>query len=385
MEDPTRVCRRSTRLKVHKKKTADCRLETADDRKQKTEDRRQTADCRLQTADRGSKVFLSFVSSLQSLVCSLFLVVSSLSLSGCGPKYTYPSDSVSSSIEKVSRDEYKLDVTSSVAGKTLGAVHYVDDILDDKGQIPKEIHEKIGQIMQVITRVGLSTDRIIDFCVVIIRDRAHLNELVITRSLDDSKRANSDAIGVEESINRTLFGQEKYQPELDGEKVFALKEVKFEDFLAEQIAQRVRFSIAREAKESSGEEETDQQALVLVDGVFNRADDGNEFRFSVLSLKSEGPQESIRQVLRTASDVLGGYKFEGFSSIEILDYLNRQKLEIKKEVLLDLQAKKISEQAVLDRYLTESQTIQEAFKLFGFNLSESVDATDSPPLAPAAP
>lgn len=307
-------------------------------------------------------------------------------MAGCGPKYTYPADSVPSSIEDICRKEYKLEVVSRTVGKTAAAVYYVDNILDDKGQIPKEIHERMGQIMQVVTRVSLSTDLEVDFCEVVIRDRANLNELVITRSLDDTKRANSDAIGVEESINRTLFGQGKYELSPEGEKAFVLKEVKLGDFLAEQIAQRIRFSIARGTKEpAANDEDTVQQSLVLVDGTFNRGDAGNKFRFSVLSLKSEGPQESVRQVLRTVNDVLGGYRFESFDTVEILDYLNRQKLEIPKQVLLDLQAKKISEQAILDKYLTESQTIQEAFKLFGFNLSESADATDSPPLATAAP
>jgi hypothetical protein len=34
--------------------------------------------------------------------------------------------------------------------------------------------------------------------------------------------------------------------------------------------------------------------------------------------------------------------------------------------------------------VTESQTIQEAFKLFGFNLTDAVDA-DNPPIATATP
>ena len=46
---------------------------------------------------------------------------------------------------------------------------------------------------------------------------------------------------------------------------------------------------------------------------------------------------------------------------------------------------KISDQEILDKYLSESQSVQEAFKLFGFNLadSSSVD-TESPPVAVAA-
>lgn len=307
-----------------------------------------------------------------------------MSAAGCGPKYTYPSDTVTQSIETVCKNEYKIDVHARVVGATLGALYYVDDILDDKGQIPKDIHEKMGQIMQVVTRVALSTDRDVHFCVVVIRDRAHQNELVITRSLDDTKRANSDAIGVEESINRTLFGQGKYQLNAGGEKSFVLKEVTLEDFLAEQIAQRIRFSFAK--KETEEEEPGKQQPFVLVDGSFNRNPDGAErnFRFSVLSLKAEEPQETMRTVLKTVAEVLQGYRFANYTAIEILDYLNRQKLDLTKAVMDDYLAKKISEQTILDRYTSESQTIQEAFKLFGFNLSDTSDAETNPPITAAA-
>ena len=309
------------------------------------------------------------------------LLYSVFALSGCGPKYTYPADSVPKSIEDITQKENHLEVTARVVGKTAGALITIDDLVDDKGQIPKEVHEKMGQIMQAVTRVSLSTSREIDFCAVVIRDRSQLNELTVTRSLDDTKRANSDAIGVEESINRTLFGQGKYQPSAGGEKDFVLKEVKLENFLAEQIAQRIRFNFSKEPKD-----EASAQAFVLVDGLYDPAPEAKRFRFAMLSLKAAEPRETMTNVLRTVRDVLGGYRFTDFNEIEILDYLNRQKLTISQKTMADYIAKKISEPEIMDRHLTESQSIQEAFKLFGFNLanSSSVD-TDSPPIATATP
>lgn len=318
----------------------------------------------------------------KALLGSLLAFVLAAASAGCGPKYTYPADTVAESVEKLCLKDYDLQVTARAVGKTLGALYYVDDILDEAGQIPREIHEQMGKIMQAVTRVALSTDLPLDFCVVVIRDRAHLNELVITRSVDDTKRANSDAIGVEESINRTLFGQGKYQPGSQGEAAFVMKEVTLEDFLAEQIAQRIRFSFARDVKE-----ETAGQSFVLVDGLFNRGEGEaaeRKFRFSVLSLKAEEPQQTLVAVLRTVSEVLQGYKYTNYTGIEVLDYLNRQKLEIPRAVLEDFQAKKISEQEILDKYLSESQTIQEAFKLFGFNLNDAADAAEAPPVTAAA-
>jgi len=319
----------------------------------------------------------------KAALAALFLAATVV---GCGPKYTYPANIVPQSVERICHDENKLDVTARVVGRTLGALIYVDDILDDKGQIPKDIHEKMGQIMQALSRVSLSTDMPLDFCVVVIRDRKHQNELIVTRSVDDTKRANSDMLGVEEAINRTLFGQGKYQPADMGEKSFVLKEVTLEDFLAEQIGQRIRFGYAKPAAD---EDPAAQQPFVLVDGVFNRGDDGAEkkFRFSILSLKAEEPQDTVLTALRTASDVLKGYRFSNYNSIEILDYLNRQKLELPREAMEAFMDKKLTEQAILNKYLSESQTIQEAFKLFGFNLSENAaaDAEAVPPIAAATP
>ena len=314
------------------------------------------------------------------LVAGLLSLFSAGLISGCGPKYTYPADSVPKSIEDITQKENKLEVTARVVGKTAGALITIDDLVDEKGQIPKEVHEKMGQIMQAVTRVALSTSREIDFCVVVIRDRSHMNELTVTRSLDDTKRANSDAIGVEESINRTLFGQGKYQPSPGGEKDFVMKEVKLENFLAEQIAQRIRFNFSKDAKEEAA-----AQAFVLVDGLYDPDPAAKRFRFAILSLKAAEPRETMVDVLKTIRDVLGGYHFTDFNDIEILDYLNRQKLTVSEKVFMDYQAKKISEEEILNRYLTESQSIQEAFKLFGFNLANSATDADSPPLAAATP
>ncbi|HTL70452.1 MAG TPA: hypothetical protein VL404_04085 [Candidatus Eisenbacteria bacterium] len=286
-------------------------------------------------------------------------------LAGCGPKYTYPADTIAQSIEKICKDENQLDVKARVVGKTVGAVLYLDKLIDEKGQIPKEVHEKMGQVMQAVTRVALSTDAPVDFCMVSIRERLQANELVITRSLDDTKRANADAIGIEESINRTLFGQGRYSPEEGASGNFVLNEVKIEKFLADQIVQRVRFNFSKDSKDDLA------SSFALVDGAFETVEGKRVFRFSVIGLKSsDDPHSTILNVFKVVNDVLSGYKFLEFDSIEIQDYLNRLKLTIDKSTLLAYQQKKLNDKQILERFVTESQSIQEAFKLFGFNLPQ---------------
>lgn len=295
----------------------------------------------------------------------------SLALTACGPKYTYPSNTVVDSIENISQKEYKIDVIARVVGKTVGAVFYMEDLVDPKGQVPKEVHEKMGKVMQAVTRVALSSDLPVDFVTVLLRGKKDGNELVITRSLDDTKRANADAIGVEESINRTIFGQNRYPIETLPE-AFVLKEVKIEQFLADQVAQRIRFNFAKEAKDESAQ-------FALVDGQFD-ATRGRIFRFSVIGMKAEQPTETVLGILKTVSDVLGGYKFTGFDSVEIQDYLNRQKLIVPANVIDAYHRKKITDAEILATYLSQSQSIQEAFKLFGFNLPQ--DQKEDPKAVP---
>ena len=296
-----------------------------------------------------------------------------LFLSGCVSNFTYPADKVPQSIEKLCLDEYKLNVTARVVGKTVGALLYVDELIDAKGQIPKEVHEAMGKVLQVVARVALSTDLPLDFCSIVIRDKKSNNELTITRSIDDTRRANAEALGVDESINRTLFGQGKYTKDTVGNSPFILKEVRLENFLAEQIVQRIRYSFSKETvdaqkkKNKDTDDEAFNPAFILVDGVFENFHGKKDYRFSILSMKSEDPKQTMLNVFKTVNDVLAGYKFTGFDQIEIQDYLNRQKLVLDRETLLNYQKNKIKDSDIIARFLQESQSVQEAFKLFGFN------------------
>lgn len=312
---------------------------------------------------------------IPSLVSRLLLFCLLVVASGCGPKYTYPSGTVTQAVEGMLLKEDDLVVEAQAAGKTLGAVLYLETLIDPAGQVPKEVHEKMGQVMQAVTRVALSTDLPLDFCTVFIRDSTQGNELIVTRSIDDTRRANADAIGIEESINRTVFSQGRYEVPVTGKPVFKLKEVTLEAFLADQITQRIRFSFARDPKESKGASE---DPLVLADGSVHESPDGTRhFYFSMIGFKSKDSRSNILGMLKIVNDVFGGYKFGGYATVELRDYLNRQKLVVERQVLEDFQKKKITEKELLDRYLTESQSVQEAFKLFGFNLPK--EATQNEP------
>ena len=272
---------------------------------------------------------------------------------GCGPKHTYPAARVTQSIEEILKKENKIDASARIVGATIGVVTYTR--LTKDGQIPREVHEMMGKVLQTVQRVGLSTDLPVRFAMVSIRDRKSPNELVLVRSMEDIRRVNAEAIGWEESLNRTLFNPSTYTP---GEESFVVEDIREEDFLARQMAQRIRHYFTRDEK-------TDQP-LVLADGVYNPAD--RHFRLAVLVLKPGDPRESMTQMLKIAAQVLSGYKYRNYDFVEIQDYMNRQKLLVPREALVKFSQKKLTADEVLRRYLVESQSIQEAFKLFGFNI-----------------
>ena len=163
-----------------------------------------------------------------------------------------------------------------------------------------------------------------------------------------------------------------------------LKEVKLPDFLASQIAQRIRFNFGKDSREEAKGGGAASRPLFLVDGAFDRAQNARSFRFSILALKSDDPHRSVLEMFKFAAEVLKAYGFADYDTVDIQDYLNRQKLEVPRQAVRDYLDKKLNDDQILRKYLTESKSIQEAFKLFGFNAPQE-PAEDAAGLVPATP
>ena len=316
---------------------------------------------------------------------SSVILLLAIFVSGCGPKYTYPAEKVPKAVEEICAKENQINVKTRVVGKTLGALVHVNSITDNTKQISKDTNDKMGKVMQALTRVALSTDLPLDFTVVVIRDRASNNEFIVIRAVDDTKRANAEMIGVEESINRTVFGQQKYMPVAGEHNSFVLKEVTLENFLADQIVQRIRFNLSKEAKEAkeTKEESLPIQSLVLADGSYEKADDKKIFQFSIIDFKKEASNNTLSSIFTTVNRVLEGYSFDAFDEIQIKDYAAKKKLVVDRMTLLDYQKKKVTFDQILKKNLANFDAAQDAFKLFGFNLSHGpVDEESSSVIAP---
>jgi len=308
----------------------------------------------------------------------LFLggVLSTLSLSGCFPSVTYPAGAVAQSVEQICRAEYNLSVQSRVVGRTIGALFYTHNMIDrEANQLSKEVMEQIGRISQALSRVTLSTDRRLDFWELVVRDEESYDEIVMTRSVEDLKKTHVEALSIDEYLKRIVFKQSRYHPQAEGPEVFVLKEVTLEDFLANQISQRIRLGLQ---PDGSREESEGKRASfpTLVDGYFDRGIGKGVLRFSLISFTNEGSEAPIRKIVEVIDQVLFGYSFTAYDRVEIQDLMNRRKLVLRQDVLKEYHDKEITLDEIMERYLTEAASLREALNLFNLTPSPQTPPVD---------
>jgi len=182
-----------------------------------------------------------------------FLILIIFMTSGCKP--TFPKIKVSDSIIKLCRDEYNTEVKVKTVRKTLGVYMPLDNLLDSSLQPSEESFKKLGDVLQVLSRVALSTDANLEFITLVARDSKISGfELVLTRYVEDIKRFMVGDISRGEYIKRMLFEtrldpkvllldlalkdkeEKKERPESEE---FSIEEVHLSEFLAKQISRRI--------------------------------------------------------------------------------------------------------------------------------------------------
>ncbi|MEI8344514.1 MAG: hypothetical protein WCG06_00405 [Candidatus Omnitrophota bacterium] len=309
---------------------------------------------------------------MKRLFCAGTLAVLALSGWGCASRPTYPAAQVPKAIEDICKKEYSVDVTARVVGKTVGAVVVVDDLVGGDKQIRQEAQERIFHVLGVVCRVVLSSDLPVDFCTVIVREETQHIEFAMTRYLDDLKRAEAYMQSVEETIQRMVVSQERsYGP--GQEDRFVLADIQLPDFLAQQIAQRIRYAVGRSSKKQT------ESPMMVTEGVYEQEGRIRRFKFSILSFKPEGARQTMLESLRTVAAVLSGYGFKDYDEFDIRDFMNRQKLLVDRATLEAMLAKKITEDQILKKGLTEYRSIQDTFKMINKNsVTQDILADEAP-------
>lgn len=307
-------------------------------------------------------------------------------LAGCTP--TYPKNRFRESILKVCKNEYKLDVKAETIGKTIMIYVPLQDLLDFNFGITKKASEQINDVILSVSRVALSTDAKFDFYCVIAHDvRIPEIQIVIIKSVDDVKRFMLNDISRGEYSKRMLVDI-RLNPQAQKEKAvkevfqkmsldrkwqddvmndffrseptilgdigywndrFYIKDVGLPEFLAEQIANRVRMGF-RENKKLD-----DFFSIKSSKGYYIVNPGSKYFKFEILAEpkwfkeveKEEASNKVFEEALKVASHVLHGYRFEDFDHIEILNQSDGKALKVSKDDLEEFRSKKMSFEDIL--------------------------------------
>jgi hypothetical protein len=337
---------------------------------------REAASFRRRAAGRGGWAFLLAIAGVAA------------ALTSCGP--TYPMDKVKESVARVCRDEYKLDVKAEIIGKTIAIYLPLEDLIDFTFAITKSASEKINDVILSVSRVTLSTDAEFDFYCIIAHDiRIPEIQIVIIKSVDDVKRFLLNDISRGEYSKRMLVDI-RLSPQAQKERAikeifskmnmdrkwqeqvlddffrsepaslgdigywnnrFYVKDVPLPEFLAEQIASRIRMDFREDKKLS------DAFTLKSSKGAYIARAGKKAFRFEMIAEPRRLFDEnaSAREGLlfsETAgliNHVLRGYRFEDFDSVEITNQWDNRLMRLSRGEMEALRLKKIKFEELVKR------------------------------------
>ena len=323
------------------------------------------------------------LSGLLAVNCLLFAV-----LSGCGP--TYPKERFKESIVRVCKAEYKLDVKVETIGKTITIYLSLPDLIDFTFSVTKTAREKINDVILSVSRAALSTNAKFDFYCIVAHDvRIPEIQIVIIKSVDDVKRFLLNDISRGEYSKRMLVDirvspqaqkeraikdvfekmavDKKWQEQVMNDffrsepavlgdigywnNHFYIKDISLSEFLAEQIANRIRMD-SREEKALA-----DILLVKSAKGSYASKASRRLFRLEILAeskwfeqAKEGELADKIFQVsLKVAGDVIHGYRFEDFDYIEVINQQDAATINVSREELEALRLKKIKFENIVNK------------------------------------
>ncbi|MDO8535989.1 MAG: hypothetical protein Q7S30_03155 [Candidatus Omnitrophota bacterium] len=301
-------------------------------------------------------------------------------LAGCTE--TYPRDKIKESIVRICKQEYKSDVKVEMAGKTMVIYIPLSDLMDYSFALSKTASEKINDVIFSAARVALSTDAKIDFYCVIAHDiKMPELQIIIIKNVEDVKRLFANDISRGEYLKRMLIDL-RWSPQAKKEQVikeifskmnldskwqdqvmsdffrseptslgdigywddkFYIKDITLAEFLAEQMASRVRL----EFKEDKILKEN--FLLKSVKGVYVSKTGRHLFRFELAAERSasatsstiEDSDKIFETVLSIAAHVIHGYKFQDYDGVEVLDQKEGRSIEVNSAELEAFRTKKL--------------------------------------------
>lgn len=301
-------------------------------------------------------------------------------LTGCNP--TYPKENIKQAVVRICRQEYKTDVKVDIAGKTMAIYLPLTNLMDFSFNLTKGASDKINDVIFTAARVALSTDAKIDFYCVIAHDtRMPELQIIIIKNVDDVKRLFASDISRGEYMKRMLIDL-RWSPQAKKEQVvkeifskmnldpkwqdqvmsdffkseptgigdigywegrFYIKDITLAEFLAEQIASRIKTEF-RESKDLK-----DKFLLKSDKGSYSTGRGRRVFRFEIMAERSaagtgttiEDSDKIFEVVLSIAGHVLHGYHFKDYDAVEVLDQRLARSIEVTSNELEAFREKKL--------------------------------------------
>ncbi|MCM8799171.1 MAG: hypothetical protein NC900_00355 [Candidatus Omnitrophica bacterium] len=241
---------------------------------------------------------------------------------------TYRQSEIANQIEKICQEEYNLKVITKSSSNTLWIyaplprIIHRDFGIDKEKFLDEEMIDKLRNILITIGRVFLSADKPPEFYCLLASDINIGIDYTLVGNTLDIKKSYAGFIPWPESNRRYVIRIELNPEAIADETGSHLKpyDIKLEEFLAQQIAQRIGMRFQEEELKKYFQVER-------VSGNFS--DDSFIFEYAIKKMK-ESKFKIEDEIIKIINYVLNSYEFDRYLMVEIKDMLSGSKTVLSK-------------------------------------------------------
>ncbi len=270
-----------------------------------------------------------------ALLFSLILATSFIFGCNANIEPTFKEKDIPFYIKKICKEEYRLEVTTQVVGKTLWVYAPLSRVLHkDFGKIKEKIFDeemtnKLMNLMISIGRVLLSADKTPDFYCLAISDIGEKGvDYIIIGNVLDIKKSYAGIIPQPETNKRYVFKLE-ISPQAMGDTLgthLKFYDITQAEFLARQIAQRIEARLREENLKN----------LYETKSVIPNFLDGRFIFIIDISKKTPAANTDITsEALKIISAVLRDYEFKDFTEVEIRETAAAKNISVNQKALFE--------------------------------------------------
>lgn len=271
------------------------------------------------------KLKLSLKNSAKS---ALLFSIFSITLTGCYETFepTYKERDIPNIVKRICKEEYNLDVTTKRTSTTLWIYAPVEKMLHKDFGIKEdkifddEMSDKSRNILTAIGRVLISSDKPPEFYALLVSDTNLGLDYTIIGNVLDMKKSFSGAVPWTEANQRYVIKFKRTSEaigDITGRHLEAY-DVTLQDFLAEQMAQRINVRFQQEDIKKYFKVEKSEGTFI---------NDTFFLRYSIEQvLKSDKEIDTKKEILDIITYCIKTYEFRDFSTLELNDLIMQDKI-----------------------------------------------------------